>query len=216
MEAGLLNGNDLFAFYITSHPDEDDESELTFGYYDESRYVAGTMHWHDVALKYFWALKLDDILINGVAMNLCEGVSDCLCTPDSGTTDMAMPTWAYNKFIDATYEPYTSCETEMDFGEITFVIDGILYPLRSHKWNERVIKYDDELGGICRQRFSEQNILIPGNENLLILGDAFMTDYYSVFDRVTDRVGLAQVKHNVPEILIHYDEFDQYHDHVEY
>ena len=70
------------------------------------------MLWHDVVIKTFWSLNLDDIKINGVPMNICEGKTNCLVTPDSGTTEMTMPSWAYEKFIDATAPQKEECESE--------------------------------------------------------------------------------------------------------
>jgi len=36
----------------------------------------------------------------------------------------------------------------------------------------------------------------PGLENLFILGDAFMSTYYTIFDREHDRVGFAKARHS--------------------
>ena len=41
----------------------DEKSELTFGWYDDTRYK-NTLYWHPVINKYFWSLKLDDIMVS--------------------------------------------------------------------------------------------------------------------------------------------------------
>ena len=73
---------------------DDEQSELSFGAYDETKFV-GNITWHPVVNQLFWSIKLDDIKFNGVPMNICEGVSNCYVTPDSGTSLITAPSWAY-------------------------------------------------------------------------------------------------------------------------
>jgi hypothetical protein len=47
--------NNVFAFYMSMNPIKDD-SELTFGFYNEERYVPDTLKWHPVIDKLFWSL----------------------------------------------------------------------------------------------------------------------------------------------------------------
>lgn len=74
---------------------DSDKSELLFGDIDKSKYI-GEIKWHPVIDKLFWSLKLDDIKYNGVPMRICEDKPEgCLITPDSGTSLMTAPSWAY-------------------------------------------------------------------------------------------------------------------------
>ena len=41
---------------------KEEESELIFGWIDESRFT-GAMFWHKVVHQYFWSLTLDDIKV---------------------------------------------------------------------------------------------------------------------------------------------------------
>lgn len=76
------------------------DSELTFGYYDKSKYT-GDMVWHPIMHKLMFGIQLDDIKVNGVPLHLCdnEGQQHCLITVDSGTSEMTMPSWAIKKVI---------------------------------------------------------------------------------------------------------------------
>lgn len=47
---------------------------------------------------------------------------------------------------------------------------------------------------------------MANQENLFILGDAFMQIFYSVFDRDNDQVGFATAVHTQPEIVNYFDE----------
>jgi len=86
MKQHLLKNN-LFAFYLTSD-DSQNESDLTFGYYDKTKYI-GTMKWHPIIYKFMFGIALDDILINGRSLGFCgpNGKNkNCIITVDSGTS----------------------------------------------------------------------------------------------------------------------------------
>ena len=65
MNANVLE-DDIFAFYMSmSMNTTAEDSEVTFGVYDESRIDNrrnnGEIEWHDVRHKLFWSIQLDDI-----------------------------------------------------------------------------------------------------------------------------------------------------------
>ncbi len=45
---------------------------------------------------------------------------------------------------------------------------------------------------VCMTSISSLDIYQKGQENLFILGDSFMQLFYTIFDRDSDRVGLAK------------------------
>ena len=49
---------------------KDLEPELTFGFYDESKF-RGELQWHPVVKRKFWGLQLDDIKVDGKPLNVC-------------------------------------------------------------------------------------------------------------------------------------------------
>ena len=91
-----LVDNNIFAFYMSMNPQVDD-SELTFGYYDEDRFMAPLV-WHPVIDRLFWSLRLNDIKIGNQSLGICQGDEVCMVTPDSGTSLSTMPKWAYSVF----------------------------------------------------------------------------------------------------------------------
>lgn len=68
------------------------ESDLTFGYYDKSKFK-GEIDWHSVKYEYMFGVQLDDIKFNGQSSGVCQG-KECLITFDSGTSLMSVPTFA--------------------------------------------------------------------------------------------------------------------------
>ena len=74
-----------------------DQSELLFGDYDQDKFT-GNISWHPVVDKLFWSMRLNDIKVNGVSLNLCNGTKKCMITPDSGTSLITAPSWAMPSF----------------------------------------------------------------------------------------------------------------------
>ena len=94
MEAGVLDQN-VFSFHMSMNPDEE-ESEMVLGGWDENRY-SGELAWYPVVNRRFFAIKLDDVLVNGVSLGLCQQEGkNCLITPDTGTSLITFPSWAFN------------------------------------------------------------------------------------------------------------------------
>ena len=73
MNQRLLPDN-LFSFYLTSKQAESAgmESDLTFGYYDKSKFK-GEIDWHPIDYQYMFGVKLDDIKFNGKSSEVCQG-----------------------------------------------------------------------------------------------------------------------------------------------
>lgn len=189
--------------------DDEEESELLLGDWDDSKFE-GDLVWHDVKHQLFWSIQLDDVLIDGKSLEICGSGSgkDCLLTPDSGTSMITFPSWAHKKFMDS-YGDQEECDkgSEYNYGNITFVINGIDYDLPSHHWMEREINRDLDKGGSCSTTIGMLDVHQPGLDDLFIAGDMFMQLYYTVFDRENDKVGLAESIHTACEQVYHWDNF---------
>lgn len=174
-----------------------DQSELVFGSYDTSKFV-GDINWHPVVDKLFWSLKLDDIKLNGKPLHICDSAKGCMMTPDSGTSLITAPTWAYEKLMKALPQE-EACDDKYKFGNLTFVVDGIDYDIPSHHFMETYGSVYGPNDAVCMTSISNLDIFQKGQDNLFILGDSFMQMFYTIFDRDNDRVGLAKSRINKAE-----------------
>ena len=173
MQSGQLAAN-VFSFYMSQNPDEG--SILTFGGWETERFT-GEIQWHDVRdPKLFWTIKLDDVRVGGKSTGLCnkEG-ANCLVCPDSGTSMATFPPDHYEEWVKNN-QIYESCaeNKELEYPDLTYVIDGVEYTVPSHHWVTRSIDNDDPEGGLCSDIISELNVNQDGLEHMYILGDVFM------------------------------------------
>ena len=82
----------MFAFYMTT-PGQKKESDITFGYYDKTKYK-GNLEWHPVLFKYLFGIRLDDVKLNGKSLGFCGPAGqnpNCLLAIDTGTSTISMP-----------------------------------------------------------------------------------------------------------------------------
>ena len=127
-----------------------------------------------------------------------------MITPDSGTSLITFPSWAFRQFA-SQHGKRTVCnkDDEYHYGKLTFVIGGTNYDLPSHHWMERDVSVDQSEGW-CQTTIGQLDVG-RGLDNLFIAGDMFMQEFYSVFDRDRDMVGLAPARHTASEQVFHWN-----------
>ena len=216
MDDGILK-RDVFAFFMSMNPDDED-SDVMFGDWDNDRidpdYNNQTLEWHAVKHKLFWSIQLDDVKIGDTSLGLCNNdTRKCLFTPDTGTSLITFPSWAMNQFESdhPNFKTQHSCTSELGYGNLTYVINGIDYPIPSHHWMTKEVDSKGSDGeGNCKHSIGTLDVGQTGLDNLFIGGDVFMQLYYTVFDRKLDMVGFGKAVHTAPEILNQYNELGNY------
>jgi hypothetical protein len=81
-----------------------------------------------------------------------------MITPDSGTSLLTVPSWAYNHVNSLLPYEY-GCLNKTGFGTIVYVIDGIDYALPSHHFMELYENVFDDGVDICTNTIAELDIL---------------------------------------------------------
>jgi len=144
-------------------------------------YHIGRIQYHPAVRRVSgnWVLELDSINVGGV--EVCK--HKCLGLIDSGTTSMVIPG------VSALLISRQGCSTSKAF----FRVGDSTYSLRPDQWCGRFVPKGD--------RISEQLSGLTDDHKLaghtwVILGEAFLKGFYSVFDNSNPkapRVGLAPV-----------------------
>ncbi|KAL8178860.1 UNVERIFIED_CONTAM: hypothetical protein K2H54_057276 [Gekko kuhli] len=179
MSEGLVQ-QDLFSVYLSR---ETTGSVVIFGGIDES-YFTGSINWNTVTEQGYWQIAMDSILVNGQEI-ACNG--GCQAIVDTGTSLLAGPPASITKIQNAigatpgNYDQYDiNCNNLSNMPDVVFVINGIQYPLTPSAYTNQVMQGD------CTSGFQNTS------GDLWILGDVFLREYYSIFDRANNQVGLAK------------------------
>jgi len=175
----------VFAFYLGR---EDEGSEAVFGGVDKKHYT-GKIEYIPLRRKAYWEVDIESIAFGDEVAEL-EGTGAIL---DTGTSLNVLPSSLaelLNKEIGAKKGwngQYTiECEKIKSLPDITFNLAGSNYSLPASD-------YILELQGTCVSTFQGMDIPAPAGP-LIILGDAFLRRYYSVYDLGKNAVGLALAK----------------------
>ncbi|UKZ76253.1 hypothetical protein TrVFT333_003952 [Trichoderma virens FT-333] len=175
----------VFAFYLGSG---DEGSEAVFGGVDESHY-SGKIEYIPLRRKAYWEVDLDSIAFGDEVAEL-ENTGAIL---DTGTSLNVLPSGLaelLNAEIGAKKGfggQYTvDCSKRDSLPDITFSLAGSKYSLPA-------TDYIIEMSGNCISSFQGMDFPEPVGP-LVILGDAFLRRYYSVYDLGKNAVGLAKAK----------------------
>ncbi|XP_015197906.1 pepsin A-like [Lepisosteus oculatus] len=179
MKQGLVS-QDVFSFYLSRNGQTG--SVLTLGGVDPS-YYTGQIYWIPLSSKTYWQITMEKVTING---NLVACAGGCQAIVDSGTSLVIGPSSDINN-INAWVgtsgsqngEAIVNCNNIGSMPAVTFTINGHDFTLPSSA-------YVMQRGNGCTSGF------YSGNNQLWILGDVFMREYYSIFNRAYNMVGLAR------------------------
>jgi len=198
-EQGLFDNN-LFSFWLNRDPNDPVGGVIDFGGMDQDYYVPGTLNWHPVEYQAYWQIQMDSVIVNPSAANsgvtVCQ--NGCGAAIDSGTSLIAGPTEqtdAINRAIGAIKfiagEWLVRCNKIPEMPLVTFVFSGVEYTLTAEQY---VLKIEDQGQTQCISAFMGLDIPSPTpGQDLWIVGDAFMGQYYTTFDFENNRVGFSEL-----------------------
>ncbi|XP_030078235.1 pepsin A-4 [Microcaecilia unicolor] len=177
---------DLFSVYLSS--DAQSGSVVIFGGIDSS-YYTGSLNWVPLSAEGYWQITVDSVTMNGEVI-ACS--SSCQAIVDTGTSMLAGPPTPIaniQSYIGASQNSagqyVINCASISSMPEIIFTINGVQYPLPASA-------YVNQNQGTCTSGF--QSMSLPTSSgDLWILGDVFIRQYYVVFDRGNNQVGMAPV-----------------------
>ncbi|XP_043818598.1 chymosin-like [Dromiciops gliroides] len=175
-----LVAHDLFSVYMSRNSQG---SMLTLGAIEHS-YYTGSLHWVPVTEQGYWQFSVDSITVNGQEVACVGG---CQAILDTGTSLLVGPSYDIlniQSVIGATEGQYgeydINCSSLSSMPTVVIQINGKQFPLPPSAYTNQEL-------GQCSSGFQGD-----GSSQLWILGDVFIREYYSVFDRANNRVGLAR------------------------
>jgi cathepsin D len=136
----LLKKNIMTFYYST---DATTDGQITLGFVDPAKFM-GKLRYYKVIDKFYWAIQLDDILLDGQSLGLCAG--GCKAVVDTGTSLITGPTRTLSKLLKAiTVED--NCKGYETAQSVTFVLSGDKYVLNG---SDYILKKDFNGKPKCR------------------------------------------------------------------
>ncbi|XP_028263659.1 pepsin A-like isoform X1 [Parambassis ranga] len=181
MTEGLVN-QDLFSVYLSSNSQQG--SVVTFGGVDPNHYY-GSITWIPLSNELYWQITVDSVTVNGQVV-ACDG--GCQAIVDTGTSLIVGSQSDINNInarVGASSQNgdfVVNCNSINQMPDVTFHIHGQQFSLPASAYVRQSQYYG------CRTGFS------AGGDSLWILGDVFIRQYYSVFNRAQNMVGLAKAR----------------------
>ncbi|CAD7000162.1 unnamed protein product [Ceratitis capitata] len=185
---GLID-SPVFAFYLTSEGTTVLGGELTIGGIDSTHYT-GAITYVPVVPQGYWQFFINSIVIgNNSVCNSCSAIAD------SGTSLLGVPTNTYifvQNYVGALLNEYGEyvfdCLSTQNLPVVSFNIGGTVFTLDSRNYVVEALNEADEV--VCMSAFED------AGTNFWILGDVFMSKYYTVFDMGNTQVGFATAANN--------------------
>uniref|UniRef100_A0A8C8A6R3 pepsin A n=1 Tax=Otus sunia TaxID=257818 RepID=A0A8C8A6R3_9STRI len=179
MKEGLV-AQDLFSVYLSGNGESG--SFVLFGGIDSS-YTTNGISWIPLSAETYWQITMDSVSIGGQVVACSAG---CQAIVDTGTSLLAVPNSALNNLLSAfgaSSNGQVSCEAVSSLPDVVFYLNGQGFPVPPSA-------YVLQSNGYCSLAFQGMNIPTESGE-LWILGDVFIREYYVIFNRANNMVGLS-------------------------
>lgn len=194
---------DAFSFVL-----DKDKPRMELGMPRQELYT-GEVTWLSVTKTRYWTSELDDILVDGKSMNMCQKKGDCTALFDSGTTLNTLPSAALGGFLRAigAQKGGTDCDPDSkELKSVTYVLGGQHFVVEPKDFLLSASHLTEEDTGVdvggdgadkkvydhsCSAQFMAMD-LPPPRGPVYIIGEMFLRKFFVVFDRDQKRIGVAQ------------------------
>lgn len=160
--------------------------QITFGGTDTTKYT-GSINWLPVTSAYYWS-----VLYNSVRIGTTTITTGTRAIMDSGSSLIFGPTSAVNtinSIIGATSYGNglwtVNCASISSMPLVTFRMNNINFAMTA-------ATYVLPIAGLCFSSFSPLNLYNNEGQLSWVMGDAFMSTFYTVLDIPNQRLGLAR------------------------
>ncbi|XP_069483833.1 pepsin A-like [Ambystoma mexicanum] len=175
---------EVFSVYLSS--DDQSGSVVIFGGVDSS-YYTGSLNWVPLSAEGYWQITVESISMNGQVIACSQSCQAIVDTGTSRLTGPPTPIADIQYYIGASQDSngdyIVNCNSISNMANIVFTINGMDYTLTPSA-------YVSQVRGYCISDFEAMNL--PSNSgDLWILGDVFIREFFVVFDRGNNQVGLA-------------------------
>uniref|UniRef100_A0A8B9NQ23 pepsin A n=1 Tax=Accipiter nisus TaxID=211598 RepID=A0A8B9NQ23_9AVES len=180
MSEGLV-AKDLFSVYLSR--DGKKGSFVLFGGIDPS-YTTNGITWIPLSAETYWQISMDRYVSIGGETVACS--YGCQAIVDTGTSLLAVPNSALSNILSAlgaSSNGAISCSAVNTLPDVVFQINGNAFSVPPSA-------YVIEMDGYCVLGFQGMNVPTESGE-LWILGDVFIREYYVIFNRANNTVGLS-------------------------
>jgi cathepsin D len=188
MSQKLVDQN-VFSFWLSKNEDATIGGELILGGVDTNRFT-GPITYAPLFSETYWAIYVDNVLVNASSIGACPSTG-CRSICDSGTSLITGP----SKDI-AVINGQLGCKTNFE-GECIFsscnninTLPVISFVISGRKFDLQPSDYVLVEGTTCLSGFMGLDLDPPVGPGW-ILGDVFISTYYSVFDFDGQQVGFA-------------------------
>jgi len=184
----------VFAFWLSKTPDlKLGGGEMDLGGIDTARFT-GKVNYVPLTSETYWEFQVSDFQLGGKSLSWCP--TGCAAVADTGTSLIAGPFAkinALNKQLGAVIIPELNEAIFLDCNitnlpDVQIVINAVTYNLTPQDYVFKVTEAGSE---VCLSGFLGIDFPPPVN-NLYILGDVFISTYYTVFDFGKQAVGFAK------------------------
>ncbi|XP_051780653.1 chymosin-like [Erpetoichthys calabaricus] len=172
---------DIFSFYLSRFPFAGPPAVLTFGGIDTTHFQ-GPIHWTPVTSETYWQIQLDSVKINGEVVACRDG---CQAIIDTGTYAVTGPEDAISNIqrlsgfsLENSGLYVVNCGDLFKMPDLVITISGVDFILAPYAYTQPIN------GEMCMSALE--------SDSLWTLGEVFLREYYSIFDRSNNRVGLAK------------------------
>lgn len=186
----------VFAVYLGRRIEDD--AEITFGDYRESR-MASPLQWVNISREGYWQFQFSDLTINGKPAGLCKkyGERQCQAVLDTGSSLMMGPKEDLDPLLmmlNFGKDTEKNCSKADVFPKLGFMIEGKMLEMDPDDYMDRSSKK-----GLAQGVESCWAHLMPigdtGRGPIFVLGMPFLRAFYTVYDVKNKRIGISRANH---------------------